>query len=247
MFVRDVHYNPPMLFQAIDGLHVAADPAPYVRLGFLPSPSAHGAQAIHIGHTQIVFTPDDMQGLFSVGVRVLDLRATVEHLSAHGIPTDGPSLPLRDVAGTDLKLNEATAPQPAHNPAHSFPLKHLDHLAAITRDLDATCRFWADVLQVPVTGEVRTPHMIIRQLRIGDAIFELLGAAGPDSPLHQRAAGLVSMAAWEVDDLAAAVAQARAAGFTVPDPAIGVLPGTRTATIPAVELGGVAMQLLEYV
>jgi hypothetical protein len=54
------------------------------------------------------------------------------------------------------------------------------------------------------------------------------------------------MAAWEVDDLPAAVALARKAGFTVPDPATGVLPGTCTATIPAAELGGVAMQLLQY-
>ncbi len=130
---------------------------------------------------------------------------------------------------------------------HAFPLKRLDHLAAVAPDLDATTRYWADVLGVPVAGEIATPALIIRQLKIGDAILELLGPATPDSPMAKRPPGLVSMAAFEVENLDAAVTAARAAGFTVPDPATGVLPRTRTATIPAGELAGMAMQLLEYV
>jgi len=57
----------------------------------------------------------------------------------------------------------------------------------------------------------------------------------------------VSMCAFEVDDLDASVALARERGFTVTDPSTGVLPGTRTATIPPDQLNGMAMQLLEYV
>jgi hypothetical protein len=49
-----------------------------------------------------------------------------------------------------------------------------------------------------------------------------------------------------VPDLDAAVRQARAAGFTAPDPAPGVLPGTRVATIRGPELAGVNLQLLQY-
>jgi hypothetical protein len=55
------------------------------------------------------------------------------------------------------------------------------------------------------------------------------------------------MVAVEVPDLAAAVEHVRAAGFTAPDPAPGVLPGTRTASIPGGELSGMSLQLLEYV
>jgi catechol 2,3-dioxygenase-like lactoylglutathione lyase family enzyme len=130
---------------------------------------------------------------------------------------------------------------------HSFPLKRLDHLAAIAPDLEASCRAWSEVLGVPVHGEVRGPGIVIRQLKMGDAILELLGPDGPDSRLAGRPAGLASMVAWEVDDLAAAVTLARDRGFTPGDPAPGILPGTRTATIPAPELAGVGMQLLEYV
>lgn len=130
---------------------------------------------------------------------------------------------------------------------HDFPLKRLDHLAAVAPDLETATRYWTDVLGVPVAGEVVSPTTIIRQFRIGDAILELLGPATLDSPLRSRPPGLISMAAFEVPDLDAAVAQARAAGFSVPDPTAGALPGTRTATIPAAALSGMAMQLLEYV
>jgi hypothetical protein len=89
--------------------------------------------------------------------------------------------------------------------------------------------------------------MVIRQLRIGDAVLELLGPASADSPLWKRPPGMVGMASWEVDDLEAAMGQARAAGFTVTDPAAGPLPGTRIATIDGAALAGVNMQLLQYV
>lgn len=131
--------------------------------------------------------------------------------------------------------------------SHRFPLKRLDHLAAVAPDLEGASRFWSDVLGVPVAGEVVSPTTVIRQFKIGDAILELLGPATPESPIRARPAGLISMAAFEVADLEASVEQARSAGFNVPNPATGALPRTRTATIPASELGGMALQLLEYV
>ena len=132
--------------------------------------------------------------------------------------------------------------------AHRFPLKRLDHLAAMAPDVDAARSFWADVLGVPVHGEIRTPAMTILQLKVGDAIFELLGPAGPESPMAGRPAALASMAAWEVSGpLDEAVALARERGFTCSDAEPGVIPGTRRASIPAAELGGAGMQLLEYV
>jgi catechol 2,3-dioxygenase-like lactoylglutathione lyase family enzyme len=202
------------------------------------------------------------RALFAVALRVADLLGAVRHLASQGIPAvslrDGDEdlawLPLHDQAGTDIVLvQDATPVQERHAAAlqhgllgHAFPLRRLDHLAVVTHDLEARTRFWTNVLSVPVVGEVKTPVLIIRQLRLGDAVLELLGPAGSDSPLWQRPPGLVSMASWEVPDLDQAVAQARAAGFTVSDPAVGVLPGTRTATIPGAELAGVNMQLLEY-
>lgn len=132
--------------------------------------------------------------------------------------------------------------------AHEFPVKRLDHLAAIAPDIEAATAFWTGTLGVSLVGEIRTPGMIIRQLQVGDAIFELLGPDGPDSRMAGRPASLASMAAWEVEgSLDNAVDLARGRGFTVSDPEPGVIPGTRRASIPAGELAGLGMQLLEYV
>lgn len=132
--------------------------------------------------------------------------------------------------------------------AHTFPLKRLDHLAAITPDLDRARAFWTEVLRVPVYGEIHSPQMTILQMKVGDAIFELLGPSGPESPMAGRPAALASMAAWEVTGaLDDAVRLARERGFTCNEAEAGVIPGTRRASIPAGELGGVGLQLLEYV
>ena len=130
---------------------------------------------------------------------------------------------------------------------HTFPLRRLDHLAAVAPDIEGACRFWSEVLGVPVYGEIRTPQLIIRQLKIGDAVLELLGPTGPDSPMSARPASLAAMAAWEVSGtLDEAVALARERGFSPSEPEAGVIPGTRRSTIPGAELGGIGMQLLEY-
>ena len=109
--------------------------------------------------------------------------------------------------------------------AQRLGLKRFDHMAAFTPDLEATTAYWTDVLGIPKSGEVRSPMMIINQMRIGDGILELIGAASPDSPLASRPAGVGNNIAMEVADLDAAIAHARAAGFTPPDARPGVLPG----------------------
>ncbi|MBI2766905.1 MAG: VOC family protein [Chloroflexi bacterium] len=130
---------------------------------------------------------------------------------------------------------------------HRFPLKRLDHLALIPADLEATTHYWTGTLGVAVRGEIEAPGMLIRQLAVGDTTLELLAPLGADSRLAARPRGLISVAAFEVADLASAVALARERGFTPSDPGPGPLPGTRTATIPPAECSGLALQLLQHV
>jgi catechol 2,3-dioxygenase-like lactoylglutathione lyase family enzyme len=130
---------------------------------------------------------------------------------------------------------------------HAMPLKRLDHLAAVAPDLERSCTFWDEVLGVPTVGEVVSPTIVVRQLKIGDAILELLGPSTPDSPIRQRPPGLGSSCSFEVPDLDAAIAHAQAAGFVVNDRRIGTLPGTIVATIPAAQASGLNVQLLQYV
>ena len=131
--------------------------------------------------------------------------------------------------------------------SHALPLKRLDHLAAMPVDLERACKFWDDVLGVPTVGEVISPTIVVRQLKIGDAILELLGPSSPDSPIRQRPPGLGSSCSFEVDDLEAVIVQARGAGFDVPGSRVGTLPGTRVTTVPSDQMSGINLQLLQYV
>lgn len=261
-------YNVPMLYHAIDSALVACPSlddavAAHARLGLTVGAVSAGQRVLRLDDFALYLLADTGppladplaaalaagRGLFAVALRVTDLPATVRILRGRGVPIQETTavawLPVAAQAGTDLLLVAQDEPVPP--PAHRFPLLRLDHLAAIPGDLDGNCRFWEEVLGVPVAGEVVTPSLVIRQLRIGDAVLELLGPASPDSPLRQRPTGLVSMMSCEVADLDAAVAQARAAGFTVADPAPGPLPNTRIATLPGTELAGVNLQLLQRV
>lgn len=221
------------------------------------------------GATRYIESAASGRSLSTIVLRVEDIGALAEALADQGVNVraeavqtpdgrkvaDAASLGDPARALVDLRViqypDDAATRHRRHTEAgffnHAFPLKRLDHLAVIAPDLEAATRYWADVLGIPPTGEVTSPTTIIRQFQIGDAIVELLGPATPESPLGQRPPGLISMNSFEVENLDAAVAAARAAGFNPSDPAPGALPGTRTATIPGAELSGLSLQLLQYV
>jgi len=222
------------------------------------SPRAHYLEAVGRGGalSSIAFGTRDMGGLVD---RLGATRMSSDVREVHA--TDGRKIAdtaVIDTAGalpfalTLLQYPESWEARYERSVAagrfvHSFPLKRLDHLAAVTPDIEAATAFWTGTLRVPVAGEIRSPGMIIRQLKVGDAIFELLGPDGPESRMAGRPPSLASMAAWEVSGrLDDAVALALERGFTVSDPEPGVIPGTRRASIPASDLGGLGMQLLEY-
>jgi methylmalonyl-CoA/ethylmalonyl-CoA epimerase len=130
--------------------------------------------------------------------------------------------------------------------AHDLPLRRMDHLAVVAPDLDAATATWGRVLGLEVAGRVDAPGIRIVQLAAGDVMVELISGDSPESPLSKRPPGPVSMAAFEVADLPAAIAQAEARGFTVAPPRTGVLPGTTVTTIPADQFAGLGLQLLAY-
>jgi catechol 2,3-dioxygenase-like lactoylglutathione lyase family enzyme len=205
------------------------------------------------------------RGLSQINLRVKDLPAALAELEKRGVKAAAQIAggegaehyevailePLPDAA-TPLGLIQWSQSQQERHAAfaalgqHTFPLKRVDHLAAVAPDLDTSCTFWDEVLGVPTIGEVISPIVVVRQLKIGDAIFELLGPSTPDSPIRQRPPGLGSSVSFEVPDMDAAIVQARAAGFDVPDHRVGTLPGTIVTTISD-QLSGLTMQLLQYV
>lgn len=208
--------------------------------------------------------------VYALALRVGDLQAALKELAAKGLQTkseeisihdgmklcDVAVLPPREEAYAQVLLVQFARPVgdlyadmlQAGMLAHALELKRLDHLAATAPEEDAAKAFWEGVLGIAQHGElIGSSGNHIRQFKVGDAIVELIGAAGPSSPARSRPPGLSSMTAFEVPNLEAAVSVARAAGFTISDPAVGPLPGTHVSRIPAEELGGLGLQLLQYV
>ena len=207
-------------------------------------------------------------GLWRVMLATNDLDAARKRLEGAGVATftrevsrEGGSkicdvlIPDTHAAGCTFSIvqygEDAPARAARHREAglfnHGLGLKRLDHLAAIVSDLDETAAFWETALGVPVFGEVPMGPALIRQMKVGDAILELIAPTTEDSPMRARPAGLISMCAFEVANLDAAVDAVRERGFTCPGGAPGPLPGTRVASVPGAELSGMTLQLLEYV
>jgi len=211
----------------------------------------------------------DRGGLHRLMLQIGSAEAATAALAAHGIETSSREV-HRDDRSRIGTVVEPAGPTPAgclfalvaydggaearrarHDAAgllrHDLPLARLDHLAVIAPDsVDAACAFWDTVLGVSVTGRVTGLGMDIRQLRIGDATLEIIGPDGADSLIHRRPAGLASVTAFEVADLDAVVAEVRRRGFDLVDPAPGVLPGSRVATVSPEQLGGLALQLIAF-
>jgi catechol 2,3-dioxygenase-like lactoylglutathione lyase family enzyme len=225
--------------------------AAYERLGLTLSPESGGARSLHVGLGPRRFAVHFLAASSwpFLAEPLAKARADGRGLFAFGVRSpcqEAHWLGVAERAGVDLVM-QPDGPMVAGAPVHDFPLARADHVAVVAHDLEEKTRFWSAALSVPLAGEVRTPRLIIRQLRLGDVTLELLAAASPDSPIASRPAGPSSLISWEVPDVDAAVAQARRAGFTVPDADAGPLPGSRIATIPAAELAGVAMQLIQWV
>lgn len=136
--------------------------------------------------------------------------------------------------------------------AHVSHDKGFDHLALTVADYDAARATWKQNIGLEVVNEIRPEGrgMLIAQMPSGQCMIELLAGTSLDSPMAQRIADqgerASSMVAIEVEDLDAEVAKYRAVGLTLPDPATGVLPNSRTSTISAEQAFGLAIQLIEF-
>jgi methylmalonyl-CoA epimerase len=149
-------------------------------------------------------------------------------------------------------LIELAQPPVSHDPDALHLGKGFDHLAVTVADYEAAQQTWKLVTGLEVKGEVRPEGrgMVIGQVPCGRAIIELIAATSPDSPMAQRIAEqgerASSMVAVEVPDLDAEVERYRSNGITVGEPQTGVLPNSRTATIPAEQAFGLAIQLIQF-
>jgi methylmalonyl-CoA/ethylmalonyl-CoA epimerase len=127
----------------------------------------------------------------------------------------------------------------------------LDHVGIAVADLGAARALYEGVLGLEVTREEVIAEQGVHELllRAGEAFVQLVAPLSPDSPvgkfLAKRGEG-VHHVGYSVPDVAAALADLRAKGFEViePAPRIGS-GGTTIAFLHPKAVGGVLVELVE--
>jgi methylmalonyl-CoA epimerase len=130
-------------------------------------------------------------------------------------------------------------------------LGRLDHVGIAVADLGAARALYEGVLGLEVTHEEVIAEQGVHELllRAGEAYVQLVAPLSPDSPvgkfLAKRGEG-VHHVGYSVPGVAAALAELRAKGFEViePAPRIGS-GGTTIAFLHPKAMGGVLVELVE--
>jgi methylmalonyl-CoA/ethylmalonyl-CoA epimerase len=127
----------------------------------------------------------------------------------------------------------------------------LDHVGIAVTDLAAARTLYERVLGLEVAHEEVIAEQGVHELllRAGDAFVQLVAPLGPDTPvgrfLARRGEGLHHVG-YAVPDVAAAVADLRAEGFEVIDPAPRIgSGGTTIAFLHPKSMQGVLVELVE--
>jgi methylmalonyl-CoA/ethylmalonyl-CoA epimerase len=130
-------------------------------------------------------------------------------------------------------------------------LGRLDHVGIAVADLAAARTVYQQVLGLEVAHEEVVEDQGVHELllRTGDAFVQLVAPLGPDTPvgrfLTRRGEGLHHIG-YAVPDVAAAVADLRAHGVEVIDPAPRIgSGGTTIAFVHPKSMGGVLIELVE--
>lgn len=130
-------------------------------------------------------------------------------------------------------------------------VRGLHHVAIAVESLAEARKAYEGALGLAASAveHVADQNVNVLVLRAGAQRIELVEPAGPDSPisafLRKRGGGLHHLA-WEVDDVAAAIARLESAGVRMIDsaPRPGAH-GTRIAFVHPKSTGGVLMELVE--
>ena len=124
------------------------------------------------------------------------------------------------------------------------------HIGIAVRSLDAILPFYRDILGMPEAPLDDADGARIAGVAAGDSLVELLQAQAADSPIAKfvdtKGPGIHHLC-FNVDDLDATLARAKAAGITLIDeqPRIGA-EGKRIAFLHPKSTGGVLIELAEY-
>jgi len=130
-------------------------------------------------------------------------------------------------------------------------LGRIDHIGVAVDDLDAALALYEGVLRMPVVHRETVAEQGVEAvlLDVGESHVELLSPLGPDTPvgrfLARKGPGLHHVA-YQVGDIAGALAALRAAGLRLIDetPRVGIR-GSRVAFVHPAATGGVLTEIVQ--
>jgi hypothetical protein len=211
-------------------LRVVDDPDAWRAAGFTVAPDG----TVALGRTTVRFVPGPRPGIAGWTLAGVP-GGPPEGGTVDGLPTEVVGLPDDDHDGDD-EGDEGAGGPPAAPPAHANAVTHIDHIVALTPDLDRTTTALAGVgLDARRTREAGTGRDGVprrqRFFRLGETILELVGPVEPTGTGPARFWGL----AHEVSDLDTTVA---VLGDRLSRPRDAVQPGRRIVSLqPASGVG----------
>lgn len=130
-------------------------------------------------------------------------------------------------------------------------LGRIDHIGVAVDDLDAALALYEGVLKMPVVHRETVAEQGVEAvlLDVGEGHVELLSPLGPETPvgrfLARKGPGLHHVA-YQVDDVAGALAALRAAGLRLIDetPRVGIR-DSRVAFVHPAATGGVLTEIVQ--
>lgn len=194
------------------------------------------------------------EGLWGIAIGTAELDALVARLRSRGLPVADPAPGEGEDLDTEARRvwRNAFVPEEAMrgvvcffiehgSPPEALPIArplapqgsyvtHVDHIVVASAHLDASRRLWGEVVGARLARERDFPERNSRLLffRLRDVTLELAGRIDGEEPDDgDRLWGV----AYEVGDVAAAVARLRRAGFDVSDVREGRGERTRVATV----------------
>ncbi len=129
-------------------------------------------------------------------------------------------------------------------------VKKINHVAVVVADIDAALAFWQDALGLELhhVEDVPSQKATVAFLPVGDSEVELVKPTTDDSGvakfLAERGGGMHHLC-FEVDDIAAKLAEMKAKGVRLINETPIELPGRKMAFIHPKSTGGVLVELYE--
>ncbi len=123
----------------------------------------------------------------------------------------------------------------------------LDHITAIVSDAEGAADALSRLLGTAVCGEINTPSMTIRTLRIGDLELHVNAPAGP-GPVrdhYDRHGPSLHHVAVRIDHLDTRLVELERRGFRARGRPVETAPGVREVFLDPFTTGGLWIQLVE--